>query len=119
MMETNGPNSEDLNYYKIVIQKAKDRAINESARLVNYEKLKFEDLLAKLPQLIIQGKIFVGFTGGIEALSSVSEIAELVNRSHYKVSDTQWTHNWIPLDMFLHKVFELKGYYNKYNAQDA
>ena len=48
--------------------------------------MKFDDLLTKLPQFIAQGKIFVGFTGGIEALSSVLDIVELVNRSHYKIS---------------------------------
>ena len=43
---------------------------------VTFEKMKFDDLLTRLPQLIAQGKIFLGFTGGIEALSNVSELGE-------------------------------------------
>lgn len=81
---------------------------------ISYEKLKYSDLIHQMPRLIEQGKIFIGFTGGLEAFESTT-LSKLLQRSHYKVSDIQWSDNWITLDCFLHHIFKLKGYFKTYD----
>lgn len=101
----------DLQYCQQVIRDAIIRAKREREAVgpVNYTKMKFADLIGNLSTLIQQQKVYIGFVGGEDQLAQAS-IEDLENRSHYKVSDERWSENWITLDQFLHRVFQLKGY---------
>jgi hypothetical protein len=112
-----GQQTQDIIYAKQMIQQARERALKElpPGAGITFERLKFDSLLTELPRLVRQGKVFIGFTGGIEALSTADENT-LRNRSHYKVSDVRWSDNWLTIDQFLHRLFELRGYFDKYDA---
>jgi hypothetical protein len=104
--------SEDIRYCLAVLENAISRAEKElqGQRNVVYEKIpNFNALIEKMPKLIKEGRIYIGFSGGFESLRRC-RLEELQSRSHYKVSDTKWSDNWIPLDIFLHRVFELRSY---------
>lgn len=101
----------DLQYCQQVIRSAIARAKHEREAVgrMNFTKMKFAELMGNLSPLIQQRKVYVGFVGGERQLA-LATIDELESRSHYKVSDERWSENWITLDKFLHRVFELKGY---------
>ncbi|MDD5093399.1 MAG: hypothetical protein PHV74_03330 [Dehalococcoidia bacterium] len=110
-MRATEKNSSDVEYCWKVLEDAKDRARKEatSSPIITFEKLKFADMLKQLPRLIEQGKVYVGFSGGLEELSTLTE-QKLASRPHYEVSNIQWSENWITIDRFLHRVLEMKGY---------
>jgi hypothetical protein len=116
MMEKALSHSENKGYAIKVIQDALARANQEmeSSSGINFKRLKFDEIMSQLPDLIQKKKIYIGFTGGIEAFSLASE-EQLRLRSHYKVSDIRWSDNWITLDQFLRRVFEVRGYFEKYD----
>ena len=103
----NQSNSKDVDYCFKIIQKANARALKEVIEKPKYQKMKYDDLMIRIPDLIREGKIFIGFTGGIGALARATE-TELINRGHYKVSDIRLTDNWISIDQFLRRVLEVK-----------
>ena len=100
-------------YCRAAIDDALARANKEFSKIagVHFEKYKLDQLISNLPNLIKAGKVFVGFTGSLERLST-STIEELRNRDHYRVSDTAWTPNWITIDKLLHRLLEL-GVFSK------
>ncbi|MCX5999589.1 MAG: hypothetical protein NTU41_08390 [Chloroflexi bacterium] len=114
MMKNGGASSSDLEYCRKIIDRANRSAmkkVDPSGRPV-FETIKTLDgLLLQLPRLIEQRKVFIGFEGGPDKLASASEL-DLVNR-RYKVSETKWNDNWLPMDRFLHRVFELRGLYDQ------
>lgn len=116
LMENEANTNKDIIYTMDIIRHALKRAKREITQPITltFETMKFHDILTRLPILIEKGKIFIGFTGGIAALSVATE-PELVRRSHYKVSDIRWSDNWITLDQFLHRIFELRGHFDKYD----
>lgn len=113
----NEANNKDIIYVKEVIRHALNRVIKERTIPITFEKMKFQDILSRLPQLIESEKIFIGFTGGTATLAVATEL-ELIGRSHYKVSDIRWSDNWITLDQFLRRIFELRGHLDKYDDQN-
>lgn len=106
--------SVDMIYAINTIKSAIKRFRQTETSNVSYERLKYVDLINQLPRLINQGKVFIGFTGGLEAFESTT-LSEIQHRSHYRVSDVQWTDNWFSLDQFLHHIFSLQGYIKTYN----
>jgi hypothetical protein len=100
--------TEDIVYCFRVIQNAKAKAAKELVERPRFQKMKYDELMRRLPDLIREGKIFIGFTGGIVALSKATE-SELVNRGHYKVSEIRLTDNWLSIDQFLHRLLEVRG----------
>lgn len=113
VIDQGSTSSKDVVYTRTTIRNALVRATSDlRTSKITFEKMGFDDILLKLPHLVAQGKIYVGFTGGTAALYN-STLSLLQNRSHYKVSDTRWSDNWITLDQFLRRVFELRGYFEK------
>lgn len=108
--------SEDELYAHDILRCALDRLANEvkAGNGITFEKLKFDQLMDNIPRLIKEKKIYIGFTGGISALME-SELEELESRSHFKVSDIRWTDNWISLDLFLQKIFAVRGLFDNYD----
>ena len=76
--------------------------------MLPYTKYSFIDLLEKVPELIRNGLVHVGITGGVSELQKMS-MKQLKKRSHYKVSDTRWSDNWITIDQLLYRYIELRG----------
>ena len=101
--------NKDIIDSKEVIKEAIKRAEgeNKSDSKVTYKKYKLNELLSNLQHLISHGKVYVGFTGGVEALNEF-DLNSLENRDHYKVSDIKWTENWITIDNIVRRVLELK-----------
>jgi hypothetical protein len=98
----------DIQYCINILRSSINRATEEWKKTdYSYDKLGFEDLLKKIPKLIDEGKIYVGFSGGIEKLNDTS-LNELQSRSHFKVSKEQRSDEWIPLDQFLKTIIRLK-----------
>jgi hypothetical protein len=100
----------DYRYMLNVLKHALERARAELKReeAITYKKYSLSDLLEKVPELIKNGAVYVGITGGMDELQKLS-MEQLQKRSHYKVSDTQWSDNWITLDHLLHRYIELQG----------
>lgn len=102
--------SVDAKYCQKILLNSINRAKQEldpSRKKVSYSLINnLNDLINKLPDLINNGNIYIGFSEGIQNTT----LEDLMNRSHYKVSDTQWSNNWISLDIFLKKLFELKNF---------
>ena len=100
-------------YCREAINGALARADREFSKItgVHFEKYKLDQLISNLTDLIKSGKVYVGFTGGLERLST-STVEQLKNRDHYRVSDTEWTENWITIDRLLHRLLEL-GVFSK------
>ncbi|GIC79258.1 hypothetical protein [Moritella sp. F3] len=65
------------------------------------------ELLKALPELIVSEELFVGYTGGIDALE-IAELATLEQRKHYKVSRLQPNSNWVRIDVVIKKYLDLK-----------
>lgn len=101
----------DIQYCQQVIRDAITRAKREREAVgrINFTKMKFAELMGNISTLIQQQKVYIGFVGGERQLA-IATLDGLENRSHYKVSDERWSENWITLDQFLHRVFQLKGY---------
>lgn len=99
----------DIQYCQRVIRHAIARAKQDAVGKMNFTKMKYDELMKNLPVLIQQEKVYIGFLGGERQLASAT-LDELENRSHYKVSNESRNENWITLDRFLHRVFQLKGY---------
>jgi len=101
----------DLRYCQQIFRDAIARAKREQEAVgrIKFTKMKFAELMENLSTLIQQQKVYIGFVGGERQLANAT-LEELETRSHYKVSNKRWSENWITLDKFLHRVFQLKGY---------
>ena len=110
------PDGSDISYCKTILLNGLERATAEICRgdRIAYETIKFDKLIDDLPRLIREKKIYIGYVGGIRALEK-SGLDPLKNRSHYKVSYIKWGSNWIPIDKFLHRYFELSRLVDKYD----
>lgn len=113
-LKSDVPVSPDLEYAFHAIRSALQRAKRPESTVITYEKLKFAKLFEQLSRLVAEGKIYIGYTGGIEALESAT-LTELEQRYHYKVSEYRWSDNWISLDQFLGRVFRLRGLVKSYD----
>lgn len=94
--------SRDLAYCKAVLDNAIGRAKKElqeyKSGKVSYER--YPKLIRLLERIEKKCDGYVGVDGGLSALALMSK-AELLGRSHYKYSLTQWSENWIPARDFL------------------
>jgi len=108
--------SKDKIYAKDMLNCALRRAKeeNRSGGGVTYEMKTYDQLMSSMTDLIKDGKIFIGFTGGPLALLN-AKLDELKERSHYKVSSTRWSDNWISVDVFLNRIFQLRGLFDEYD----
>jgi hypothetical protein len=112
------PLSDDLNYtikqLSSSVMRAKDEFSGKKKTNIKFDKIPtFNELMQRLPKLISENKIYVGFSGGLQKLENTS-IENFEKRDHYKVSDFPWSANWIRLDLIL------KQYFNKkYNNQEV
>lgn len=116
LLDNKDNSSKDYSYAKSTLHCAVERAKDElkQSSKIRYENIKFHQMMNEISSLIDQGKIYIGFTGGVPALS-ITTLAELENRINYKISDICWSDNWISLDVFLRRVFELRGMFKQYD----
>lgn len=100
------PNHRELEYFRERLENAISRYEQEFEKPTETTDLsgtiRFYELGALLEYLIQDDQgCFVGFTGGIQALLSLT-LLEAQERSHWKVNDRQLTEkNWIPKERFL------------------
>ena len=112
--------SHDMFYCSHVIKKAVERVRLENkpgGNKVTFEKHTLESLILNLPDFIKKGKIYVGFSGGLDALNQ-TDLVLLEKRSHYKVSDIRWSDNWITIDNIVRRYIELKDYTKVINSDE-
>lgn len=97
-------------YYLEILKNAINRAkkANENKNTdYSYERITFMELLDNCNKYIKEGKVFVGFSGGLLELEKMS-LEDMTNRSHYKISKSCISNNWISIDKILGKYIELK-----------
>ena len=104
--------SKDLDYtikqLSSSVLRAKDEFSGNKKTNITFIRIQtFNDLLNRLPKLIHDNKIYVGFSGGLQKLENTT-IEDFENRDHYKVSDFPWSENWIRLDLILKQYFDQK-----------
>jgi len=98
----------DIAYCLQVLSLAIDRARDEiKVNKINFNTVKFDELIKSINEYIESGKIYIGFKGGKKELFE-SSLKSLENRRHYKISDTKWSDNWITIDVFLKRIIQLK-----------
>jgi hypothetical protein len=91
---------------KFAVSRA-NQAFSTSKKKIHFQRISsLKSLIHELPVLISKGKVFVGFSGGIDALES-SSFEDLDKRSHYKVSDIKWTEQWLPIHLIIKRYLEL------------
>ena len=99
--------SSDVDYCFSTINTSIERARPASSK-VNFDTYReLSGLLEDLSKLIAKGKIYFGFSEGLEKLRTMS-MQELENRDHYKVSKEQPTNNWYPIDLLISRIVELR-----------
>lgn len=100
--------SKDCEYALNILRKSIARADNELAKTTDVTFTKVNNigsLISMMPELIKSGKIWVGFSEGID-LDKI-DIEYLEKRSHYRVSDKPYSSNWIRIDVLITKYLDL------------
>lgn len=100
----------EYKYYFDILTEAIDRASKENKNEksdYHWEKVSFNELVENISKYIKDGKVFVGFSEGVEALNKMS-LEDLKNRDHYKLAKTKISNNWITIDKIIGKYIELK-----------
>jgi len=100
----------EYKYYFDILTEAIDRASKENKNEksdYHLEKVSFNELVENISKYIKDGKVFVGFSEGVEALNKMS-LEDLKNRDHYKLAKTKISNNWITIDKIIGKYIELK-----------
>jgi hypothetical protein len=110
-LETVDNLSNDSRYCLSVLRCGIDRAKEEAQRTngVTFSKYTYSQLIKEIGSFLQKGSIYVGFSGGLVALKK-ADLRELIDRSHYKVSDVQWTENWITIDQLISRLVELGAF---------
>lgn len=106
---THKPLSRDLNYVINILSKSNERAKKwlKPIGKITFKKYTFNELLDNLSSFIKNDKIYIGIDGGINKLLNLS-LNDLQSRSHYKVSETKWSDNWITIDNLIKRYLNLK-----------
>lgn len=111
LLETNLTSSDsiDIKYALDIIKQSNSRAKPELSKISNRGHTHISsigELVDKLPLLLKERKIYVGFSEGF--YSDEIDLNYLESRSHYKVSDKQYTSNWIRIEDLVAKYISLK-----------
>jgi len=106
----------DFKYVLDILTKSNERAKKwlKPIGKITFKKYTFNELFDNLSNFIKNDKIYVGIDGGINKLLNLSLI-DLQTRSHYKVSETKWSDNWITIDNLIKRYLTLK--YNTDNFE--
>lgn len=91
-----------------IINNAIERAKKETEKTdVKYSHINtIDELVAKLPELIKNGEVWVGFSEK-EPLEDIS-LEYLEKRSHYRVSKKPYSKNWIRIDELVRRYISVK-----------
>lgn len=103
------PVTDDVSYSLGIIKHSVKRAKAEIQKQskVTYKQIKtIHELITKLPQLLNDGKIYVGFSEGF--YTNEFDLDYLEKRSHYRISDTKYSNNWIRIEDLIAKYISLK-----------
>lgn len=103
------PIFDDVRYSLEIIKHSVNRAKGELQKLskVTYKQIKsIQNLIAQLPQLLKEGKIYVGFSEGF--YTNNFDLDYFEGRSHYRISDTKYSDNWIRIEDLISKYISLK-----------
>ncbi|MCC6864963.1 MAG: hypothetical protein IT280_02255 [Ignavibacteria bacterium] len=104
------PISKDFYYSLDVLCNSVERAKKSLKPVgkITFKKFKFNELMQNLSNLINNNQIYVGIDGGLNKIEKLSLI-DIQNRSHYKVSDSKWSDNWITIDNLIKRYIELNN----------
>lgn len=103
------PISSDCRYSLDIIKHSIVRAKAELQKQskVTYKKFNsIQELIAQLPQLLIEGMLYVGFSEGF--YSNIFDLEYFEKRSHYRISNTMYSNNWIRIEDLIAKYISLK-----------
>ena len=100
--------SADYQYSVKIIREAIKRATKEfSKSKKGWTKINsFQDLIASLPKLLDEGKIWVGF--GEKLPLESYDLSYLEKRSEYRVATERLSNNWIRIDDLVSRYITLK-----------
>lgn len=116
MKNTHDSIGNDFKYVLDILSKSNERAKKwlKPIGKITFKRYTFNELFDNLSNFIKNDKIYVGIDGGINKLLNLSLI-DLQTRSHYKVSETKWSDNWITIDNLIKRYLTLK--YNTDNFE--
>lgn len=101
--------SNDCTYSLEILKQSIMRAKTELERNKKTPHIKIgsiQELIEKLPQLLEDGMVYVGFSQGLQPPKCNLEYLE--NRPYYKVSDEKYSKNWIRIEDIISKYISLK-----------
>lgn len=99
----------DCTYSIEILKQSIKRAKTELERNKKTPHIKIgsiQELIEKLPQLLEDGMVYVGFSQGLHAPDCSLEYLE--NRPFYKISDEKYSKNWIRIEDIIAKYISLK-----------
>ena len=99
----------DCTYSLDILKRSIKRAKTELEKNKKTPHIKIssiQELIEKLPQLLEDGMVYVGFSQGLH--SPKCNLEYLENRPFYKVSDEKYSKNWIRIEDIISKYIGLK-----------